>query len=415
MGGIQETLQKDEHLDSILMEDQPEVLVVPNLFISHTNEVADSSYTVNEFLKKIFPYMLFLMDSSRGSIALKSQNPFTQDKFYIVTHEGIQEEDIGNKLISFENAPYIQEALVTGEAVFVDKVTDSYKDPSIVVPFGWDNVRQGAVCLSSKYGGYSVQEASVLETCMRFMGNPLGRLSDKRKIEQVYNDCVGMHDQYTAIHNSVVGQLSMYLAAECGFSISDQQIIGIYGDMHDVGKLGVEHEILTKKSKLTDDEYAIIKNHVEMGRKLLGSNVLSSKIGEAILLYHHERWDGKGYLEGLAGEKIPKAARIVSVADTFHAMAGGRCYSGKSDRESVINELKRCAGTQFDPEIVEKFIGMLPSIAFTQQRNGEEKILFHSPFCEHVEYTPAKGFLVGRIADILNTPGYSPCPSCMSK
>jgi HD-GYP domain-containing protein (c-di-GMP phosphodiesterase class II) len=129
--------------------------------------------------------------------------------------------------------------------------------------------------------------------------------------------------------------------------------------LHDVGKIGVPDSILNKPSKLTDEEFEVIKQHPTLGKNIL-EHMSSIKDVLEYVEYHQERFDGKGYPEGLKGEEIPLGARIVSVADAFHAMTSSRPYRKTPlTLEQAIVELRENSGTQFDPIIVDVFVSMV--------------------------------------------------------
>lgn len=128
--------------------------------------------------------------------------------------------------------------------------------------------------------------------------------------------------------------------------------------LHDIGKIGIPLEILNKPGKLTDEEWAILKTHTEKGYEIANSNNELKQIADEIL-HHHERWDGKGYPDGLSRESIPLLSRVISVVDAYDAMFSNRAYRAAMTQEQAMEELKRCAGTQFDPFIVGQFLQML--------------------------------------------------------
>jgi putative two-component system response regulator len=138
--------------------------------------------------------------------------------------------------------------------------------------------------------------------------------------------------------------------------------------MHDVGKLGIPDRILLKPGKLDADEWEIMKQHTVIGAQLL-SNSQSPvlQMGEAIALTHHERWDGSGYPNLLAGEDIPLVGRICAIADVFDALSSKRCYKEPWPLENVLQELRLLSGIQFDPRLIEMFDELLPIILDIQQ------------------------------------------------
>ena len=128
--------------------------------------------------------------------------------------------------------------------------------------------------------------------------------------------------------------------------------------MHDIGKIGIPDSVLNKVGRLTDEEYAKMRSHVKSGADILKDFTLVEHVVDGTL-YHHERYDGKGYPEGLKGEEIPLFARIISVADTFDAMTSNRVYRNHMDTDYVMNEMKRGRGTQFDPVVLDAFLRLI--------------------------------------------------------
>ena len=128
--------------------------------------------------------------------------------------------------------------------------------------------------------------------------------------------------------------------------------------LHDVGKIGVPHTILRKPGRLTDAEFAIVKQHVVLGEVLIREIPSLEEVRSAVVS-HHERWDGGGYPHGLRGESIPLLGRIIAVADAYSAMTSDRPYRKSLSPEEAVAELRQCAGTQFDPQLVELFVAGL--------------------------------------------------------
>lgn len=160
------------------------------------------------------------------------------------------------------------------------------------------------------------------------------------------------------LHSQRVSVLSESIATSLGFSLDDVKQIKTAGLMHDIGKIGIEDRILNKTEQLNQNEWDEIKKHCEIGYRILSSVNEFSEIADFVL-EHQERWDGTGYPRGLKGDEISKEARIITVADSFDAMTGERTYGRSYNIQEAINELYRCSGTQFDPEIVKVFVDSL--------------------------------------------------------
>jgi energy-coupling factor transport system substrate-specific component len=171
---------------------------------------------------------------------------------------------------------------------------------------------------------------------------------------------VDAKDVRTSQHSSRVSQYSEMLARHLGFTDAECENIRKAALVHDIGKIGIPDAILNKPGKLTDEEYARMKTHVSKGAEILKDITFIDHVVDGAL-YHHERWDGKGYVHGLKGEEIPLYGRIIGVADAFDAMTANRVYRNHLDKDEVIAELKRCRGTQFDPEIDDIMLSMIES------------------------------------------------------
>lgn len=167
-------------------------------------------------------------------------------------------------------------------------------------------------------------------------------------------------DPYTRHHSENVSKYAVEIAKEMKLSSDLCDVIRIGGLLHDIGKIGIPEQILTKQGKLTEEEYNIIKTHPNIGYNIIKHITNFSKNGVLdIVLFHHERYDGRGYPNGLKGKEIPLLARIIAVADTFDAMTSKRVYREKLDLNSALYEIEQNKGTQLDPEIVDAFLNMM--------------------------------------------------------
>lgn len=162
-------------------------------------------------------------------------------------------------------------------------------------------------------------------------------------------------DPYTHGHSMRVTLYSLILAKELGLDDKTLEEIETAGLLHDIGKVGIPQSILCKPGRLTDEEFEIMKSHPEQGEKIV-RKIKKLGIISDWLKTHHERWDGKGYPDGLKGEEIPISARIIALADTYDAMTSTRSYRKALEHDIAISEIERCAGSQFDPQLATLFI-----------------------------------------------------------
>ena len=175
---------------------------------------------------------------------------------------------------------------------------------------------------------------------------------------ETFTGFIDAKDPYTNGHSNRVAMYTRQIAEEMGYSGEELDRIYYVALLHDCGKIGVPDNILGKPGRLDDDEFEIIKSHTVRGGEILSHFKSLSNVGEGAL-YHHERYDGRGYPEGKAGEDIPLIARMICVADSFDAMNSNRVYRKKLTKEDIINEIRENKGKQFDPEIADTFLRLL--------------------------------------------------------
>jgi diguanylate cyclase (GGDEF)-like protein len=168
---------------------------------------------------------------------------------------------------------------------------------------------------------------------------------------------VDERDTYGGSHSERVGELSARIASRLGLSAEEIELARLAGSLHDLGKLAIPQELLRKREPLTEPERMILERHPQIGYRMLESLGVEP-IAEWVL-HHHERWDGAGYPEGLAGEEIPLGARIVFVADAYDAMISEGAHRGAMAEREAIAELERCARGQFDPRVVTALVDEL--------------------------------------------------------
>jgi putative nucleotidyltransferase with HDIG domain len=178
------------------------------------------------------------------------------------------------------------------------------------------------------------------------------------EISQAFAKVIDMKDTYTNGHSERVAKYTAMIAKEMGYD--DETVEKYYriGLLHDVGKVGIPNSVLNKPGKLTDDEYDIIKTHTIKGHEVLKDISVVPELSVGALA-HHERYDGKGYPNGLSGDEIPQVASIIAVADSFDAMYSDRQYRKRMDFDKVISIIKEVSGTQLNPEVVAAFLRLV--------------------------------------------------------
>ena len=164
---------------------------------------------------------------------------------------------------------------------------------------------------------------------------------------------VDARDAYTGSHSYMVGELAARVARRMELDSESIELTRLAGSLHDLGKLAIPEEILRKPGPLNEAERLVLERHPQIGYRMLDS--LGVEPVATWVLHHHERWDGHGYPEQKAGDDIPLGARILFVADAYDAMTTDRVYRGRLSHDRAIAELERCAGTQFDPDVVAAF------------------------------------------------------------
>lgn len=216
-------------------------------------------------------------------------------------------------------------------------------------------------------------------------------------------------DGYTEGHSHRVAQYSRALALKLGKSEEEADEIYNVALLHDIGKIGVPDSILNKPGKLTDEEFAMIRQHPSIGGKIL-QDVRSFPHLSIGAKYHHERFDGHGYPEGLAGMDIPEVARIICVADSFDAMNSNRVYRRHFTKEYIRSELEHCQGTQFDPKIANAMLelldeGIIDAIDTRPERIQGEPAEYHGRERRNVnsqKVTKELETVSRRIGDLMN-------------
>jgi putative nucleotidyltransferase with HDIG domain len=190
-----------------------------------------------------------------------------------------------------------------------------------------------------------------------------------RRTALLLGELIGEDDEYTGAHSQGVVSLSVAIADELGLGEEERRLVEFGALLHDVGKIAVPNEIVNKSTALSDEEWAVMRGHTITGQRMLERVGGALKDVGDVVRASHERWDGNGYPDGLAGEAIPLAARIVCAADAFSAMTTDRPYRAARDRDYAIAELRAQAGLQFDPVVAEATITVIERYGLPRRRS----------------------------------------------
>lgn len=189
-------------------------------------------------------------------------------------------------------------------------------------------------------------------------------------IEQINMDAIEdfcrqtySRDPYTSMHAEHVADLMAGLASELAMTSDEINLAYMVGIMHDIGKIKTPQAILRKPGRLTEEEFSIVQEHAADGAAMLAT-VAGTEPIVPIMRHHHERWDGSGYPDGLAGDEIPLFSQMLAVCDAFDAMTTQRCYRNPVNLDEALREISRCAGSQFSPTIAAAFVN------FIRERSG---------------------------------------------
>ncbi|NLM17366.1 MAG: HD domain-containing protein [Candidatus Riflebacteria bacterium] len=248
-----------------------------------------------------------------------------------------------------------------------DKIPGVKLKDTLIIPLSQQDKSLGAIQVANKQspGGYTVDDIDLLQILANQLASVLQNADLFYNLQKAYMDtlsaltsAIDAKDSYTKGHSDRVTEISVTLGAALNLPQSEIEKLRLGGMLHDIGKIGIPELVLNKPGHLSDDEYNIMKSHPTQGVAIL-ENVQFLENVIPIVRSHHERYDGRGYPDSLKGDEIPFLARIVSIADTYDAMTTDRPYRKALSAQEAVKEIKRCAGTQFDPHIAKTFIELV--------------------------------------------------------
>jgi putative nucleotidyltransferase with HDIG domain len=326
--------------------------------------------TISEAVELLARTFRELVGCQRISILLKT---IETGQFAVVKAMGLP-QDVLKRPIDLSQSPVVKR-VAGGEIVYVDDVEGSMMSQGrgsgnafLSVPLRSKNGSTvevfGVINLTDRIGNqaFTETERKLVQSIVEAASVACSNLRNKQTLEKSYFDTVGAlalaleaKDPYTHGHSQRVTSMCMIVADVMGFSNEDMDQIMFAGMLHDVGKIGIPESILLKRERLTNKEFERIREHPVIGARMV-SHISFLERAADIIRHHHERWDGKGYPDGLRGQEISIPARIMAIADSYDAMTTDRSYRKRLNHYQVNDELMKGRGTQFEPECLDVFI-----------------------------------------------------------
>jgi HD-GYP domain-containing protein (c-di-GMP phosphodiesterase class II) len=326
-----------------------------------------SSLIPEEVLKRIMDSVADISGAERAFLMLFSETGELQ----LRVARNIEREEIESSEFRISQS-VAREAASSGRSVVIDNVPDGGATESIealglkavaCLPLVLKGRVIGVIYADSRRESWIREvDVHILESLASHAAVAIenARLNQEQK-EAFFNtsmalaEAIEARDNYTAGHSRRVTDYSVMIGREMGLSSEELDLLKIGSILHDVGKIGISDCVLRKPAALDSHEYEQIKSHPDIGARILSHVPQLSRVVPGVR-HHHERFDGKGYPDGLVGDEIPLLARIIAVADTFDAMTSTRVYRQQLPIPIALAELRRCSGTQFDARIVEIFL-----------------------------------------------------------
>ncbi len=241
---------------------------------------------------------------------------------------------------------------------------------AVAAPLTRETELLGVVVMATRRSAhFSAEDMNLFSTVANQVAVALGFSKVLDRLEDTYLETVTAlagameaKDQYAAQHPAALAQLAVGVGRKLGLNDDELRRLDYAAALHDIGKIGIAGSVLGKRGELTSEEFAQIAAHTVIGEQIIDSVEYLVPIAR-IVRSAHERWDGRGYPDGLRGDEIPLASRIIFVCDAFLAMCGDRPYRAALPREDAVRQLHLNAGTQFDPRVVEAFVAVLPALS----------------------------------------------------
>lgn len=360
--------QLQDHLSSL------DVLLTMLVGLHQSGINITTSSQREEFYQMILSDACRLLNTDSGSLMMLE--PSTNE-LSIVAAIGLSSEVVHNTRVRLGEG-IAGKVAENGKAVFVDNIEDdqrflresnhSYATKSFIsVPVKTKTRILGVLNVSGKSirKEYEERDRRLLTMLCDQSAIILENSELYENLQKFYWDmiqtlarAIDAKDSYTREHADRSVHYARAISREMNLSAVMAKNIEYAALMHDIGKIGIEEQILHKAGKLSLEEFEIIKQHPRIGNRIISPVPFLSEVAPMIL-YHHEWYNGEGYLEGLAGEEIPLGARIIAIIDAYDAMTSDRPYRKALPKDKAVEEIKRGAGIQFDPNVVEAFLRVL--------------------------------------------------------
>lgn len=339
--------------------------------------IVDDEENNLQLLKRTFrgEYNILVAHNGIEALDVVKQNA---DKIALIVSDQKMPEMEGTEFLKRVNEtnPQIVKILLTGHVgtdIIVSAINDCNLFQYVLKPFEPEELKIAVQSGIEKYSMAENNQAYYKELKELFY-----------KTIRAISNALDTKDSYTNGHSLRVTLYSMILAKELNLDNTYLEDIEIAGLLHDIGKIAMPKNILCKNGRLTDEEFFVMKSHPARGEKIV-INIKKLHIIAEWVKSHHEKYDGTGYPDGLKGEEIPLPGRIIALADTYDAMTSTRPYRTALSHEVAMSEIKRCAGTQFDPKLAELFVKLSDKID-AARKNPEEYYKQYSLLGKNIDF-----------------------------
>ena len=349
--------------NDLFLNNLGDLISATSMHTEHTILIVDDEINNLQLLKRTFRNKYNILTASNGLEGLEVLKQNIDDVSLIVSDHKMPIME-GTKFLEEANiiAPDVIKILLTGFSdveIITDAVNKCNLFQYILKPFNPDELLEAVRNGLDKFDLAS-SKSMILKDLKELFYKTIKSIAS----------ALDAKDPYTHGHSLRVTLYSIILARHLDVPENQLEAIETAGLLHDIGKIAIPHAILCKPGKLTDDEFVIMKSHPVNSEKLISSIKRLHEVSPGVK-HHHERWDGKGYPDNLAGENIPFSARVIAIADTYDAMTSTRSYRKALDHEVAIAEIEKCAGAQFDPVLAKKFVE-IQDIIKAAKENPEE-------------------------------------------